>query len=68
MAVKELYVLGYFDREGNFGGFVRKGRNHSISGYDNISSAKRGLAQSKTGARFEGQYKIVKATGIEVIK
>jgi len=68
MDEKEIYVLGYFDKDGNFGGFVRKGRNHSISGYDNLSSAKRGLIQSNINARFEGEYRIIKADRLEVIE
>lgn len=62
--MKELYALGVFEN-GQFIEFVRKGRNYSISGYDSLSSAKRGLAQSKAYSRRD--IRIVKATGIEVV-
>jgi len=44
----ELYVLALFNAEGEFVEYVRKGRNNSITGYDNISSARRGLAQTNS--------------------
>ncbi|CAM3634744.1 hypothetical protein [Mesobacillus zeae] len=63
---KELYVLGVFDDDGDLTEFVRKGRNWSISGYDSIGSAKRGLSQSiKYGRR---DIRIVKANGLEVVE
>jgi ABC-type Zn uptake system ZnuABC Zn-binding protein ZnuA len=43
--IKNLYVLGKY-KDGKFIEYVRKGRNNSITGYDNLSAAKRGLAQS----------------------
>lgn len=61
---KELYVLGIFDENDNLIEFVRKGRNWSISGYDSISSSRRGLSQSKTYSKRN--IKIVKANGLEV--
>ncbi|MDF1511093.1 hypothetical protein PZE06_23445 [Robertmurraya sp. DFI.2.37] len=63
---KELYVLGVFDDDGNLIEFVRKGRNWSISGYDSIGSARRGLAHSKTYSKRN--IKIVKATGFEAVE
>lgn len=42
----ELFVLGRFI-DGKFHNYVRKGRNRSISGYDNLGAARRGLAHSK---------------------
>jgi hypothetical protein len=63
---KELYVLGYFNENDELECFVRKGRNWSISGYDNISSAKRGLRQSLTYG--DKNIKILKATGLEVVE
>jgi hypothetical protein len=63
---KELYVLAIYDSGGNLTEFVRKGRNFSISGYDSLSSAKRGLAHSKTYSKRD--IRIVKATGIEAVE
>lgn len=63
--MKELYVLGVFDDEGNFIKYIRKGRNYSISGYDSIASARRGLGHSKRSGR---NIKIIKATTMEVIE
>lgn len=66
----ELYALAYFDKEsGEFVEFVRKGRNYSIVGYDNLASAKRGLAHSKRSYRSKiCDVRIVKATGIEIVE
>lgn len=67
----ELYVLAYFDDDGNFIEYVRKGRNHAISGYDNLTSAKRGYGNSKTSRRANipgYNLRIVKSTTLEIIK
>jgi len=66
----ELYTLAYFDKEsGEFVEFIRKTRNYSIVGYDNLSSARRGLAHSKKSYRARVyDVKIVKATGIEIVR
>jgi hypothetical protein len=64
--MKELYVLGVFDESDTLIEFVRKGRNWSISGYDSIASARRGLAHSKTYSRRT--IKIVKVVGLEVVE
>lgn len=48
----DLFVLGYFDKDsGEFVEYVRKGRNNSITGYDNFESAKRGKTQSERSYR-----------------
>lgn len=64
--MEELYVLAKFDEDGNFLYYIRKGRNNSISGYDNLSSAKRGLSQTKTYAK--GNVKIVKVVSLEIVE
>lgn len=68
--MKALYALAYFDDDGNFIEYVRKGRNHSISGYDSLASAKRGYSQSKNNSWKAEEYnlRIVKATGMEIAK
>jgi hypothetical protein len=67
--MKELYALAYFDNDGNFIEYVRKGRNNSISGYDSLTSAKRGMAHSKSSYRARMyQLRIVKASEVEIIK
>jgi hypothetical protein len=59
--VKELYVLARY-KDGEFVEYVRKGRNHSISGYDNITGARRGCSQSLKAADAHGyELKIMKA-------
>lgn len=59
--VKELYVLARY-KDGEFIEYVRKGRNHSISGYDNITGARRGYSQSLKAADVHGyELKIMKA-------
>jgi hypothetical protein len=63
----ELYVLAHVDAKGNIRDFVRKGRNWSISGYDSIGAARRGLSQSKRSYRSDN-IKIVKATGLEIVQ
>ena len=65
----ELYVLAYFNKDGTFGSFVRKGRNNAISAYDNLASAKRGLTQTRSGwsESIMPLYKIVKAGTLEVV-
>jgi hypothetical protein len=65
-----LYAIGRFDDQGKFEHFERKGRNNAISGYDNLASAKRGLSQSRSGwskEEIKNQFKIVKATGFEIL-
>lgn len=58
----ELYVIGYFvDDEMNR--LVRKGRNNAIVGYDNLTSAKRGLGQTKSRGNTR-DYRILKATDL----
>lgn len=63
--MNELYVLGIFEDD-KLKGFVRKGRNWSISGYDSLTSAKRGLAQSKVYTKRD--IRIVKAIGLETVQ
>jgi len=66
--MKKLYALAYFDKDGNFVEYVRKGRNNAISGYDNLSGARRGYSQSKGSYRAQiYELKIVRATDIEII-
>ena len=43
----ELYVIALFNEDGTIKEFDRKGRNNAISGYDNLTSAKRGLGNLK---------------------
>lgn len=50
MQIDELYVLGVFV-DGKFKEYVRKGRNNSISGYDNLGTAKRGRSHSLKSGR-----------------
>lgn len=68
--MKELYVIGEFNEDGSFGSYVRKGRNNSISGYDNLTGARRGLSQTRAGMRLYEQqlYKIIKATSLEIVE
>lgn len=68
--MNELYALAYFDKEdGTFIEFIRKGRNHAISGYDSLDSAKRGYIQSKRSYRAQiYDLRIVKASEIEIVK
>jgi hypothetical protein len=68
--MKDLYALAYFDKEtGEFVEYIRKGRNYSISGYDNISGARRGLSQSKRSYRASiYDLRIVKATDVEIVE
>lgn len=63
---KELYVIGYFE-DGVLQKYVRKGRNNSIVGYDSLSSAKRGLSQTKSGRAKKDNYKIVELTSMKVV-
>lgn len=65
--MKELYVLARFDSDEKFVEYVRKGRNNSISGYDNLESAKRGLSHTKGNKLRKGAVKIIKATTLEVV-
>lgn len=58
----DLYVIGYF-ADGELKHFVRKGRNRSISGYDDLASAKRGLAQSLSRGNPR-DYRILKASDL----
>lgn len=62
-------MLAYFNKDGTFYNYVRKGRNNSISAYDNLTSAKRGLSQSRSGWTEEAKslIKIVRAGTLEVI-
>lgn len=69
---EELYVLADFTPDGEFKNFIRKGRNVSISGYDKLTAARRGLSQSKGQKNWKGtlEYpnaKIIKITSMEVI-
>jgi hypothetical protein len=67
--MKELYALAYFDDNGELIEFIRKGRNNAISGYDNLTGARRGLAHSKNSWKTrEYNIRIVKATGIESVE
>jgi len=67
--MNELYVLAYFDKDGSFVEYVRKGRNNAISGYDDLTGAKRGYSQSKRSYRAQiYDLKIVKASGIEIVE
>jgi len=62
--LKDLYVLARY-RDGEFVGFIRKGRNHSVSGYDTLESAKRGYSQSKRATTNKGyELKILKASSL----
>jgi hypothetical protein len=66
----KLYVLATVDGSGNIISFIRKGRNNAISGYDDLASAKRGLAQSRgLFARYLPTVKvrIVEASSLSVI-
>ena len=66
--MKELYALAYFDKNGKFIEYVRKGRNNAISGYDNLTAAKRGYAHSKSSYRAKiYDLKIVKAIETEIV-
>lgn len=66
----ELYALGRFNEDGSFYEYVRKGRNHSISGYDNISGARRGLSQTRanTPKELRDYVKIIKAASLEIVE
>jgi hypothetical protein len=68
--MNELYALVRLDEDGNFINFIRKGRNHSISGYDNLIGAKRGLAHSRSNIHGIEKYliKIVKANSLDIIE
>lgn len=65
----ELYALACYDKEtGEFVEFVRKGRSYSVIGYDNLTSAKRGLSHTKrTNAANMYNVVIVKAEGLKKI-
>lgn len=67
--MKELYVLAYFDNEGEFIEYVRKGRNNAISGYDNLTAAKRGYSHSKNSHRARSNnLRIIKVLTSEVLE
>jgi hypothetical protein len=66
-SIKELYVLARY-KDGEFVEYVRKGRNHSISGYDNITGARRGHSQSLKAAEAHGyELKIMKANSLSFV-
>ena len=58
----ELYAIGYYEDD-DLKRLVRKGRGNAIVGYDNISSAKRGLSQTLANGNT-GDYRILKATDL----
>lgn len=58
----ELFVIGQFI-DGELYRLVRKGRNYSIAGYDNLASARRGLGQSKSFNKT-ADFRILKADGL----
>lgn len=58
----ELYVIGYF-ADDELQRLVRKGRNNAIVGYDNLTSAKRGLGQTTSNGNTR-DYRILKATDL----
>lgn len=68
----DLYVLALFNEGGEFVRFIRKGRSNSIVGYDNITSARRGLAHSKRNnySVLHNGYtvEIAKSIGLESVK
>lgn len=66
----DLYVIARFNEDGTFGEYERKGRNNSISGYDSIASAKRGLGQTKKCVHESQKHlcKIVKANSLEIVE
>lgn len=68
--VNKIYVIGYFDENDVFVRYVRKGRNNAISAYDSLSSAKRGLGQTRGGASDirKLQYKLIEFNTGEVIE
>lgn len=68
--MRGLFVLAYYDKEtGEFIEYVRKGRNNSITGYDNIDSARRGYTQSKRSHRAQiHDLKIVEAVRTIIVE
>lgn len=65
----ELYVVGAY-RDGDFTGYVRKGRSFSIVAYDSLVSAKKGIAHTRR--EKEGKpnitFKILKADSLTEVK
>lgn len=61
-----MYCLGYFIN-GEFDHYVRKSRNNNIVAYEDLSSAKRGLSQSKRGVTPE-RYKIIRVQIVEIVE
>lgn len=61
----ELYVIGVFE-DGELKRFVRKSRNFNIVGYDNLTSAKRGLAHSRAYNKH-ADFRILKAVDLSEV-
>lgn len=70
--MSDLYVIALFNEDGEFVRYERKGRSNAIVGYDNISSARRGLAHTKRNNYFvlhkEYTAEIVKSISVESVK
>lgn len=68
----DLFVLALFSEEGEFVQYIRKGRNNAISGYGDISGARRGLSHAKRSdyhvIHNDYTIEIVKADGFISVK